>query len=337
MRVLLSKESKKEIFCYLKKIHGCNSGFALATKLKIPYGTLKNWIQEKDRYIPKKFIPNKIIKQIEILDEQQDNWGRIKGGKKTYQVILKRYGLEEMRRRQSEGGKKRILNGQIQKERFKINILNPFFLEFYGILLGDGWIGRYNYGGKVAHWIGISGHSELDRDFFLYCRKNIKKLFNRNAYLKEKKGNAIDLIFCHKSFFEAFHKELNFPIGKKINLKLSSKIYELEFSKIKHVIRGVFDTDGSFYVDKTPVGKPYPCISIEMKAPILIKQLYKILIENGFKVSYRERRKDKAMITLKGYKQLRKWMEEIGSSNPKHLKKIRKFAPVAQLDSAMPS
>lgn len=69
-----------------------------------------------------------------------------------------------------------------------------------------------------------------------------------------------------------------------------------------------------------------------MKAPILIKQLYKVLINKGFKVTYKKNKNDIDRITLKGRKQLDKWMNEIGSSNSKHLNKIK--ALVAQSGSA---
>ena len=178
---------------------------------------------------------------------------------------------------------------------------------------------------------GISGHSKLDRKFFIYCKNNIKKLFKRNAYLKEKpRFNVVELQFSNKSLLEFFEKKLNFPVGKKINLKIHKKIYSLGFDKLKHVIRGIFDTDGCFYLDKTPVGRPYPCISIQMKAPFLINQLNDILIKKGFKVYHYQRADKYDRITLKGQIQLNKWMKEIGSSNPKHLRKICKYAPVAQ-------
>ena len=60
--------------------------------------------------------------------------------------------------------------------------------------------------------------------------------------------------------------------------------------------------------------------------------MYDILIGEGFRIVYykgKNERKDTDKITLKGKKQLYKWMDKIGSSNPKHLNKIN--ALVAQL------
>ena len=133
----------------------------------------------------------------------------------------------------------------------------------------------------------------------------------------------------------ALNKDLGFPIGKKVNLRIPNNIYEKGFPKVKYIIRGIFDTDGSFYYDKTPVGRPYPCISISMKSPELMQQIHDLLISEGFKAyHYHSTKIDN--ITLKGSIQLKKWLAEIGSSNPYKLTKMQK-ALVAQLDSATDS
>tara|TARA_Y100000034_G_C6824905_1_gene371852 strand:- start:104 stop:1081 length:978 start_codon:yes stop_codon:yes gene_type:complete len=323
MRFLLSENSKKELFLFLKIKHKCQSLKELSSKLKIPAKTLSEWFYNKKRYIPEEMILKEIRNKLKILDKKENNWGNIKGGKKTYQIILEKYGKKEMKKRQIKGGKN---SNKKRDENFLIDISNPLFLEFYGVLLGDGWIGRYTWKNTTINMVGISGHAKLDRQFLLYCKKNIKTLFDRDAYFKEKpKYNAIELQISHKQLLNTLNKKFGFPIGKKINLKISDVIYSLGYDKVRHTIRGIFDTDGSFYLDKTPVRNPYPCISIQMKAPVLINQLYNILIKQDFRVVYRE---NKNMITLKGRKQLNKWMDEIGSSNPKHLNKIN--ALVAQ-------
>lgn len=332
MRYLLPKDSRQKILTYLLEKNNCNSLKQLSFSLKIPFRTIQEWIYNYKRYVPKKIIPIEIKDTLTILDEKEDNWGRVKGGKKTYQIIIKKYGLKEIRKRQSMGGKK-------IKQRYNNKIPeidDSLFLEFYGILLGDGWIGTYRYKNKIINMIGISGHSVLDRNFFIYSKKNIKSLFDRNAYLKERsQQNSIELNFCHQKLFKKLSTELNFPVGKKINLQINKKIYDLGYNKLRHVIRGIFDTDGCFYLDKTPVGRPYPCVSIEMKAPLLIKQIYDLLIKQDFKVGYQIKKDGRHRITLKGRKQLNKWMREIGSSNSKHLDKIN--ALVAQQDSATDS
>jgi hypothetical protein len=324
MRILLSKQSKLKLLDILKQSYKCRSLIELAQKTKISKKTLETWFYT-NRYIPHSIIPDNIIQEIEILDKQEDNWGKVMGGKKTYLTIIKKYGFNEIKRRQSLGGiNSKIKVNKINEDNFYIDLKDPLFLEFYGVLLGDGWLSNYKNNKKTYWLIGICGHSKLDRDFFFNLKKIIKELFNRNAYLKERpKYNAIELNFSHKNLLNYFKNELEFPIGKKIGLKISKKIYGLGYKKLKHVIRGIFDTDGCFYLDKTPAKKLYPCISIKMKSPTLIEQIKNILIEQGFRVIYKENCDGgQSKITLKGNKQISKWMKEIGSKNKRHLNKM---------------
>ena len=155
-------------------------------------------------------------------------------------------------------------------------------------------------------------------------------MFDRSPYLKEIKNcNGRELLFTHKRLFSFLTEEMNFPIGKKKDIKFPGKISALGYKGVKHIIRGMFDTDGSFYLDKTPSGHPYPCICISMRQPTLIENVRDTLLKQGFKVYYRIGRYPNVEIKLKGSKQLKKWLDEIGSSNPYKLGLMRK-ALVAQ-------
>jgi hypothetical protein len=236
---------------------------------------------------------------------------------------LNKYGIKEVRRRQSLGGLRGAkTKDKIERRKFFVDIKNPLFLEFYGALLGDGWMG--NLKNKNKWLIGLCGHLKLDRDLIIYHRQNISDLFNRQGFLVERfDRNTLEFIFRHKFLFQFMNEKLYFPIGKKKDLKINKNIYDLGFSGTKYVIRGLFDTDGSFFLDKSGSGNSVPCISIHMNSPILIRQIGRILIDNGFKAHYSDHGK---MIRLKGRKQLTKWMREIGSSNSKHLDKIARVA-----------
>lgn len=322
MRVLLDKDSKKKLLEYLKQQNKANSLKELSIKIKRSKSTLENWFYNRTRYIPEKIIPKSLIKNIKIIDSQVDNWGTIKGGKKTYQILIEKYGLKEIKRRQEKGLKNSLLKIK-PRDTFKININSPAFLEFYGILLGDGWLSSLSYQYKTKlnlWWIGISGHSTLDKDYLMEIKKYIEKVFERKATIKYKKNSkAMEIIFSHKQFILFMNKKLYFPIGKKNNLKIFSNIAS-DWKKIKHVIRGIFDTDGSLYFDKTPSKNPYPIISIHMNAPFLLNQIYTHLLAQGFKVRFR-----KNELILKGKKQLTKWMNEIGSNNSRHFLKYHQF------------
>ncbi|MFH0831770.1 MAG: hypothetical protein V1886_02805 [archaeon] len=332
MRILLSKASRIRLFDYLKQEYKAETLSQLSTKLDISSSTLDKWLYNPERYIPLKFIPSNL--NLEIIDEKPDNWGQIKGGQETYKVLVQKYGIKEIRKRQSKGGiissSKRDLR---EKESFKLDIFHPLFLEFYGALLGDGWLSSlsYNYKTKRSYWwVGLSGHSVLDKEYLMFLKGIIKKLFGKNALVKYKRdAKGMEILFCHKQLILFMNKELEFPIGKKINLRIKNSLAN-DWNKIKYILKGIFDTDGSFYLDKTPSGNPYPIITISMKSPFLLAQLNKQLLANNFKVRFREYE-----LILKGSIQVTKWMREIGSNNPKHFLKYQSWldhnVPVAQL------
>ena len=160
---------------------------------------------------------------------------------------------------------------------------DPLFLEFYGALLGDGWLSALSNEKKKLWWVGVSCHAKLDKSYLEYLAKNIKTLFKKEVYFKFKKGtNGLEFILCHKALLLFLNRELGFPIGLKSDLKIADGI-AADWEKLKPVIRGIFDTDGCFYLDKTPVGRPYPCLSITMKAPVLLGQIKEQLVNHGFK------------------------------------------------------
>ncbi len=334
MRLLLSVNSREQLFDHLKVVNNCKTLNELAIKLKIPFKTFQNW-RYGLHYIPDKIIPLNFINNLEILERKEENWGRVKGGKETYKVLIQKYGTQEIRKRQSNGGRNAIKNLRKKLKDFDIDISNIRFLEFYGALLGDGWLSKLkiNSKSKILWLIGISGHRILDKEYHLYLQRISEDIFNRKGYVKERpKYNARELQIGHRALLEFLNRRLNFPIGLKKDLKLPKQIVELGFDYSRFVIRGLFDTDGSFFFDKTPVGRPYPIISIHMHAPVLLSQVREILVKEGFKpIMYHKGQE----IKLKGSIQLRKWMDKVGSSNPKHLNKIN--ALVAQLDSATAS
>lgn len=329
MRILISKNSKKKLFDYLVKLNKCYTLKELSAKMKIPFKTIQNWKYTPNRYLPEEIIPEEIKKDVEILDMQENNWGKIKGGKKTYKIILQKYGKKEFDRRRKKA-RQNMINYSKRKEKeilVSLDISDNSFLEFYGALLGDGWLSKLRYKKKNLYIIGVSGNRKLDREYFLYLKKILRKLLNRDVYIKDRpKSGSIEIYFSHKFFLNFLNKKLNFPIGRKIDLKINDNIYSQGYLKVKNVIRGIFDTDGCFYFDKTPARRPYPCIEISMKAPKLINQIYVMLIKQGFKVQYNKYRHPNEQLILKGSIQLKKWMEEIGSSNKRNLDKIARVA-----------
>ena len=96
MRLLLSRDSNKKLFDFLIKTNHCNSLKELACKMKIHFRTVQKW-RYSENYIPEKIIPSEIKNNLKITDRQEDNWGRVKGGKITHKIILQKYGKIEIK------------------------------------------------------------------------------------------------------------------------------------------------------------------------------------------------------------------------------------------------
>jgi hypothetical protein len=327
MRLFLSQKSKKELYQYLKKSTKSRNIYELAKKLKISKKTLDDWFYNRERYIPENIIPEGFVYKIKSSNRKPDNWGNVIGGEESYKTTIRKYGKKEIKKRQSNGGKSSLSKrNTILEKNFKIDVDDLYFSEFYGALLGDGWLSHLSYRGKYKKdlwWVGVSGHAKLDRKYLMFLGKIIKKMLNKKINIKYKKGtNSMEILFCNRPFILFLNKKLGFPIGKKKNLEIYNGFLN-DYNKMICIIRGIFDTDGCFYLSRASNGKGYHRISITMKAPILIKQVHKFLTNNGFNAKHYIKKDGVHVICLFGEGQTKKWMEEIGSSNSKHLNKIR--------------
>lgn len=315
MRLLLDKSSKSKLFLSLKEKYNSNSILDLAEKLKVPPKTLEGWIYNKDRYVPDRVVYSVNPNTLKILDSKEEGWGSKKGGRESYKSALKKYGKRGVKKIQSKGGRRAsAIKEKLNKEKFKLDIENEEFLEIYGALIGDGWLSNFKSNGKKVWIIGICANLRLERESLMNYSKIVNKKFDRKGTFRERLDqNTIEFTFSHKQLLLHLNKKLKFPIGKKRNITLPEKIFSMEFDKIKYVIRGIFDTDGSLYLDKNKKGvKNYPVISIHLNQPKLLEQLRGKLSERGFKVNHD---KNNNMIKIKGRNQLRLWFDLIGSSN----------------------
>jgi hypothetical protein len=326
MRIFLDSKYKKRLLDEIKLKNKCKTLSELSKKIGINKKTLEGWFYLEKSSLPYELLKAYLNEEIKIIRKKEDNWGQINGGKRGQEIIIKKYGRDGLRKMQVLGGKHAAKTKDNIAKQFKVEIDNPLFLEFYGSLLGDGWLNSTK--SKEGRWgIGLCGNLKLDKEYINYCKKNINNLFNRKGYIIEKnKGNAIEFRFKHKWLFKFLNEEINFPYGKKENLEIHNSIYLLEYNKLRYVIRGIFDTDGTFYLGKNKRNIPsFPIIAIHMNEPKLIKQIGEILIKNNFSINYSDHGK---MIRMHGKDQLIKWMNEISSSNPKHINKINNFLSV---------
>ena len=207
----------------------------------------------------------------------------------------------------------------------KVNIEKPdaLFCEFYGMLLGDGCITDYkdNYMKVRRIAIIIVCNKSLDSIYLKNWKKALFHRYSLNAYYYEnEKDNSCRLTIRNKDFCLQLHKRFGVPIGYKYEkLKISPALLQQSWNVKKYIIRGLFDTDGILFARKDENYK-YPHISITSKSNSFLRQLKRMLRNQGYPAYI-----NGVDIRIKGIKNVKKWFEDIGSSNPRNLKKYEYF------------
>ena len=191
--------------------------------------------------------------------------------------------------------------------------INKDMAEFYGVLMGDGCISRYKNQNKIVYAIRIDGNSLTDKEYYLYLQKLIYKIIERKTKIKYRKNcNGIYLYFVCKNLAEFLNKYLNFPYGKKGEIKIHNRIVNNK-NLLKYTLKGFFDTDGSLYFTKNNSKiRNYPIIELSTHSKSLMYQLKEILDNFGFNTKLSHY---KDSVKLHGKHNLQKWMELIGSNN----------------------
>lgn len=90
------------------------------------------------------------------------------------------------------------------------------------------------------------------------------------------------------------------------------------------ILKGLFDTDGCLSLFNNN-GQIYPRIEIKICPSPSQNQFIEALKQLDFKHTVQQLDKDKIRIRISGKKELKKWFEIIGSSNPIHIKKYNKI------------
>jgi len=272
--------------------------------------------------------------------EMQKEWCR-EGGKNS--VIKRLNKLKELReknpvdfyfllygKRLKKTAKKLKKNSKFRNEEIKLDIDDiPFSMydrnrglrlpktlteelaEEIGIHLGDGTLPDKKY------YFSVRGGYEEEGYYTDFVLLLYKKIYNISLPLK-KRSSACGFEINSKALYNFKSKTLGLVTGKKTyRIEVPREIIEADNEKImKAFIRGVFDTDGSFSLIKK--GK-YPTISLTLKSRRTIVEINKMLIKLGYEPHYCPKTYS---IHLNGPMRFIKWMNEIGTNNPKHRRRI---------------
>ncbi len=266
---------------------------------------------------------------------KQGNWGIVKGGKENYRINSKKI-IKQLRK----GFHKYIKSENFRVEELsRVNIdmsLTEDLCEFIGLIIGGGCIDGYaNKSGKSYNHFSITGDSELDINYLTNKVPSImQNIFGMQPKVTFRKDSqAIVLKFYSKQIFDLLTKRFGFIAGNKTYcVTIPTEILNAGEKYVFATIRGIFDTDGSVYLDKRRVyAKPYPRIVLSTTSKPLFLQL-KSLLNKHFSLyvlemaaSSSKNEAPKYYLVIYGRRQMKKWRELIGFSNEQHLKKIREL------------
>lgn len=158
--------------------------------------------------------------------------------------------------------------------------------------------------------------------------------FLKGPYLLKVRERGLRFRLQSKHAFDIFI-ELGIPAGKGkfSKAKIPKQIVAKGWNCVKWAIRGIADTDGTlFFSKKTYKSCIYPTIEIRTCSRELALQITKILRQRDFRARLRGNEKIGFHVALYGYKMLRKWVNEIGFSNIRHISKLREHKNLYEED-----
>lgn len=187
--------------------------------------------------------------------------------------------------------------------------------ELLGILAGDGHIDKYQ--------VSVTTNSDTDLEHANYTSKLFKKLFSIQAPIKFIKNKRACAVVVSSKAVCLFLVRLGMVRGHKIRSGLrmprwvrARKNYRAAF------VRGLFDTDGCVYVDTHRIhGREYKNMGMAFtnRCLPLLKE-FKATLES---IGLHPTQKTKYAVFLRRKDDIRRYFDFIGSSNEKHLNKVR--------------
>jgi len=229
-----------------------------------------------------------------ILDKKEDNWGRAKGGQN------------------SKGNTKNFIEPQENEE----------LAELFGIILGDGHVEKTMIGKKIrVYSIDIAGDSRDDKIYIKnYVSNLFSKLFNEKGKIRfSKNANGIHIAVYGKKIVEFVNRKGIMSGNKKNN---NQKIPDWILNNrdyLKACLRGLIDADGCVYYISKKTNRNLR-ISFTSCIPKLMEDVRNSFISLGFHPSKILREKE---IYLSSKIDVNKFLDEIGFSNNKHLKRLQ--------------
>jgi len=198
-------------------------------------------------------------------------------------------------------------------------LANPKLAELVGIIIGDGGITNYQ--------VRVTQNKETDKEYTRYVAGLFKDLFYlKSTVREEKEEKACEVIVSSRNLVEYLIK-LGLKKGNKVKQQIDVPNWIKRDKKLKIAcLRGLIDTDGSFYVDIHKIRNKYyfnPGIDFSTHSLPLFFSVKKILKELSYHPTG-----EKEHVRLRRESEIIRYFKEIESNNSKHTLKFKNFLRV---------
>jgi hypothetical protein len=220
-------------------------------------------------------------------------------------------------KRQQAGEKEGPVDRFIIAKRIREPAFSSELAEFIGIMLGDGCI-------NSPFQAAIYFNARTDLEYADFLEKNIKQLFGilSRRVIKEGTGEGC-LIISSRRLVSSLLK-LGMPRGDKVAVQVAVPIWilrRLEYRK--DCLRGLMDTDGSIYKYTHVVsGRQYThtALCFSNRSSPLLHFVRDVFIEEGYRPVLAQ-----FQVYLHRQSEVQRYMAEIGTHNPKFLRRYSDF------------
>lgn len=244
------------------------------------------------------------LKRVELYGNPGTPDGRSRGGRKTVFLFHQNPRLAKK-------------SGFVIRKEIKYPKKCAKLAEFIGIMLGDGGL-------SGTHQITVSFNNKVDNGYAQHIAKILKKLFSIDCHIhKRKGGNGADIVVNSSNL-----RDLLLRLGLKAGNKVRNQVSVPEWITKKRqyriaCLRGLMDTDGSFYLHKYSIGRKsyiYPKMDFCNCSRPLVNFVFNTLNELDCKA-----RVARQNVLLDSLSSVKKYFKAIGTSNPKYLKKFKSY------------
>jgi hypothetical protein len=211
--------------------------------------------------------------------------------------------------------------------------IDKYFAELAGAFAGDGWISKGNKGLTLF----ISGNPKDEKPYYKRIRFLFKKIFQITVNPRPfPYWGTFGVMVCKKEIINSFFS-IGFNCGKKaLTVKVPNKIQKNK-KLFSYFIRGLFDTDGCIYFQKSynknasiwqKSVRHIPTVFFTSMSKELIDSTYKMNKALGLEFRYDKPtvpRYSKSFcyrIRLQGKKKVKRFFRIVKPKSKKHLDKF---------------